>query len=682
MDILWKPHTFAAMKAITTTYAILACYALSFAQSIPKDQSTDWKSVNHTIQIDQKNVVNVKSLGADATGQESCDKYVQLALENSRQTGAIIYFPKGTYYLTQTINLTSNQILAGDGSEQTTLKFNLNGSGHLIQANGQTFAQWTPITEDAYPGENTVSSNNEFLNDGDLVHIRLFDSLKTSSSWAKGSIGQLSTIVNDDGSRFQISDELRIRISKDDRAELIKVIPVENIGIANLKIIRMDATAGQTSNIHFRYVKNALVSGVYSDSCNFSHINNTYSYGNRIENSYFTNGFSYGGGGKAYGVVLSFTSSNCIVENNIFNHLRHSILFQAGPNGNIVAYNYSKNAYWTGVFSPSDFAGDIVLHGNYPFKNLVEGNVLQNLVIDNSHGINGPGNVFLRNRVQNAGIFMNCKPASDQQIFIGNEITGTGTSSNGFVPFPKGLYQLCDRDHYEYGNNKNGTMIPSEVTSMITSLYLSTQPSFIESSTFPFIGYPAEYNKITNDAHMRDKKNIFTIPYEFDVDLGPKFKTVQVEKDEIGVLLKWSMNILEECEKFEILRSETGNEYTRVGGMNYVPSKGLESLNFRDYNYNHKAASLFYKVRYVDFYGSTIDSKPVRVVLDHNRLAIAELTKRNESFIGEVTWYSLSGKKLITTTSDQQPQFLPNGIYVKVKRKGSLVSTEKVGIVK
>jgi len=63
-------------------------------------------------------------------------------------------------------------------------------------------------------------------------------------------------------------------------------------------------------------------------------------------------------------------------------------------------------------------------------------------------------------------------------------------------------------------------------------------------------------------------------------------------------------------------------------------------------------------------------------------LVIAELTKRNESFSGEITWYSLSGKKLITTTSDQQPQFLPNGIYVKVKRKGSLVSTEKVGIVK
>ena len=169
---------------------------------------------------------------------------------------------------------------------------------------------------------------------------------------------------------------------------------------------------------------------------------------NRVEGSYFTNAFNHGGGGKAYGVVLAFTSSQCMVENNIFKRLRHSILFQAGPNGNIVGYNYSHDAYWTGVFSPSDFSGDIVMHGNYPFLNLIEGNIIQNLVIDNSHGINGPGNVFLRNRIENAGIFMNCSPATDFQAFIGNEITGTGTSTNGLIPFPKGLYSLCGRGHY------------------------------------------------------------------------------------------------------------------------------------------------------------------------------------------------------------------------------------------
>lgn len=439
---------FVSMKITATTITMLLCYVLTFGQSIPKATSTDWQSLATHKEINQKNVINVKRLGADATGKTSSDKYVQLALNNSRQTGAIIYFPKGTYLLNEPIILTSNQYLAGDGSEQTNLKFNIGGKGHLISSTGNTFAQWSNILEDAVKEDQKIISKNEYLNKGDMVRIRITDATKTTSSWADGSIGQMTTVTNVQDGVIELADPLRLDLLKEDNPQIIKVNPQINVGLVNLKIIRLDVTASQTSNIHFEYTQNALVSGVHSDSCNYAHVNNVYAYKNRVEGSYFTNAFNHGGGGKAYGVVLAFTSSQCMVENNIFKRLRHSILFQAGPNGNIVGYNYSHDAYWTGVFSPSDFSGDIVMHGNYPFLNLIEGNIIQNLVIDNSHGINGPGNVFLRNRIENAGIFMNCSPATDFQAFIGNEITGTGTSTNGLIPFPKGLYSLCGRGHY------------------------------------------------------------------------------------------------------------------------------------------------------------------------------------------------------------------------------------------
>ena len=65
-----------------------------------------------------------------------------------------------------------------------------------------------------------------------------------------------------------------------------------------------------------------------------------------------------------------------------------------------------KDPFWTGTVLPSDAAGDLVLHGNYPYANLFEGNILQNLVVDDSHGLNGPYNTFFRNRADNYGIVM------------------------------------------------------------------------------------------------------------------------------------------------------------------------------------------------------------------------------------------------------------------------------------
>jgi hypothetical protein len=43
--------------------------------------------------------------------------------------------------------------------------------------------------------------------------------------------------------------------------------------------------------------------------------------------------FAYGGGGQGYGLVLEFTSCDNRAQNNIFEHLRYSMLLQSGPSG-------------------------------------------------------------------------------------------------------------------------------------------------------------------------------------------------------------------------------------------------------------------------------------------------------------------------------------------------------------
>lgn len=681
------------MKIATTTLWIMLCYAFSFGQNIPNTHFTDYPSIFSNEVIKQTNIINVKRLGADNTGKEACDKYVKLALENTRQTGAIIYFPQGEYLLNNTISLSSNQYLAGDGSDLTTLRFDLHGEGHLIQSVGSTFAKWIPLQKPTYTHNTQLVFQNDYIQDGDLVMVRLSETDKTTSDWAKGTVAQISEVSKADSTGIQLLHPLRLDLPLEEKPQIIKLTPQENIGVVNMRIVRKDITTGQTSNIHFAYTKNAIVSGVASDSCNFSHVNNTYSYQNRIESSYFSNAFNYGSGGKAYGVVLSFSSSACMVENNIFNKLRHSVLFQAGPNGNIVGYNYSYNAYWTGVFSPSDFAGDVVMHGNYPFMNLIEGNVIQNLVIDNSHGINGPGNIFLRNRIENAGIFMNCSPATDQQDFIGNEITGTGTSSNGLVPFPRGLYSLCGKGHYEYGNNKNGEILPGKVSTMVSSMYYKETPNYLKTTQIPAIGFPNSLKGNNIPAERRNVEKKKTIDYEFPFDLGPKFSNLKAKSVDIGILVSWEMRVLDECEKFTVYRIVDKQAKEEIATINYGPQMKVSTFNHRDYTYKSDAYRVTYFVEYHDLYGGSFESPMVFVQLKEDPVSVDLVRSdgRGNIFttgqLQEFTLYDNLGKKVYTIQNPSQSTAIPdrirNGVYtVSYTKDDVLFYRKKIQVIR
>jgi hypothetical protein len=216
-----------------------------------------------------------------------------------------------------------------------------------------------------------------------------------------------------------------------------------------------------------------------------------------IRDCHFHHAHAYGDNGHAFGVCTQVTSGENLIENNVFQHLRHAMICQVGVNGNVFAYNYSFDPFWSQFPFPSSSAGDIVMHGDYPFANLFEGNIVQNVVIDNSHGRNGPDNCFFRNRVELYGLVMNNSPASDGQIFIGNEITNTGAA-------PLGLYLLYGTGHFEHGNNDNGTVIPAGTAVLTdTSLYRVGHPAFLPTWLWPAIADPVPYNTGTNQAKER-----------------------------------------------------------------------------------------------------------------------------------------------------------------------------------
>jgi hypothetical protein len=472
------------------------------AQKLPVERSSDWKRsvAQCSIKLPGK-TLNFLQAGGNNQGSGYNDSLMDALLAKvNPDSGLLIYFPAGTYRFKSDIRLPSYTVLQGVNASQTILKFNLGGSGNAIEITGKPRTNYLMLTADALRNEQRLQLRDSgIVQKGELLYLLDDDSTLVTSTWAFGSAGQMVKVDSVKGKTLFLSSALRRDFLLNKRAKILRITPVVNSGIEYLSIVREDATSGQTNNINMEYSTQCFVRCVESYNCNFAHVAISYSAFNTVEGSFFKDGFSYGSGGKAYGVALQFASGDCHIFNNVFRHLRHSVLLQIGANGNVIAYNYSIEPYWTDVSLPSNSAGDLVLHGNYPYANLFEGNIVQNIVIDNSHGINGPFNTFHRNRAELYGIFMNNGAGSNVNL-IANEITGTG--------FLQGMFTLTGTNHFVYGNNVNGTIYdPGSSAESDTSLY-GAQPGiyYLNNSAWPPVGTISKFNK-----HMTESKARYMI---------------------------------------------------------------------------------------------------------------------------------------------------------------------------
>jgi len=468
------------------------------AQEIPAARLTDWKAAVQagTVFKPAQRINFLDAGGNNRNGGNNDSVFARLLNAVPDSAGLHIYFPPGNYRFTQGIVLKSGITLEGSGDDTTFLNFNLGGRGHCISAAGTQLRFEAAISVTANSGQRFVRIPQATAwRAGDWCYLKDNDSALITSSWASGSTGQLLKVTGVSGDTLWFDQALRRDYPIDRMPRLQGMVPAENIRLERFTLLREDATSAQTSNIRFERVVNSAVHCVRSVKCNFAHLELSWSARVAVSGSHFSDAFDFGVGGKAYGVVLQFASGECRIERNAFSDLRHSMLFQAGPSGNIVAWNYSIRPKWTGTALPSDAAGDLVFHGNYPYRNLLEGNVVQNIVIDDSHGKNGPYNTFLRNRAEGYGIFMNNGVPSPSQHFIHNEITSSALF--------KGNYILAGGDHIESGNSLRGTITPAGTSSVVQSYALDTVPQWYRPTNWPPIGPPAAINSRMTEVQSR-----------------------------------------------------------------------------------------------------------------------------------------------------------------------------------
>lgn len=477
-------------KIVSTTWLVLLFLSLN-AQTIPADRRVNWQQVteDYTYKTPEK-TVSILDFDGVADGKTDNSEALKLAIVSLQNRAGTILFPAGTYLFNSTVVLPDSIQLKGDGSDVTILKFDLNQQPkNCISITGTAENHFVRLKGGySFGSSKLLSDSASYFQAGDWVEI-LEDNGSWNTvpaDWAKNSVGQIAKVKAISGDTIILRNPLRITYTDSLNPRLQRMEPVKNVAVSCLKILRVDKpTEGGGYNIFMDYAVNSRIAGIESDTSSGSHVYISRSAQIKVEGSYFHHAFAYDGvSTHGYGVTLAHHSSGCLVVNNIFVHLRHAMMVKTGANGNVFAYNYSRDPFRSE--SLSDLSGDISLHGHYPFANLFEGNIVQNIIIDHYWGPSGPLNTFFRNRAELWGIIMTQSDTTEtsEQNFVGNECTNTS--------FFHGQFSLKGTNNFVYANNILGVIIPASSGELSdSSYYLIEIPDFWETDKhWPDIGLP------------------------------------------------------------------------------------------------------------------------------------------------------------------------------------------------
>ncbi len=435
--------------------------------------------------------VSVRDYGATGDGKTDDTTAFERAI-SALSTPGVLTIPAGTYRLTRTLELKSGVVLRGAGAQTAKLVFNLNGSSDpCIDFTTYNSKSWTSLTADAALGqENIHVSSASNMAVGEWIEIeqqndaaKMYTDPEWDQDWAQSVVGQFVKVTGVSGTTISVDRPLRIAYTKalSARARVYKM--GHDVGIEDLGISREDSSSDGGDTIHFKYAANCWVRRVESLNTVSAHVYAESSVAIEVSDSTFKYSHDYGDGGRGYGVSLGRHVSDCLVQNNVFETLRHAMIVSQGANGNVYGYNYSTiTKCETTAWTPCD----ISVHGHYPFRNLFEANIVEEIDITDYWGPAGPGNVLLRNVVTREGIEI--LDASNDQAVLGNVIL-----NNGPLNVQSGITGTILQDNIILsGDGNTGNAV---VASVPNSLYLSCQPSFYTAScSWPMLADGSEVN--------------------------------------------------------------------------------------------------------------------------------------------------------------------------------------------
>lgn len=480
------------------TYTVLS-------QQIPSDRIYNWDKAGANIPFNISNakVISILDFGANPNDLVNDADALQSAINSTQGTFTTIEIPEGEFILTKGIIMRDSCLIKGVSSEKTIFKcqFGVNG-GSVFSVGGSAPSSFIPV-EKVTPKSSRViycsfPKPPKFLQ---WIEIRMKNGSwdVSPASWASFAVGQLSQINTVFSDAVTLTEPLRFSTIDSLYPEIGIITPRTFVGFECFSIQRDEDTVSDAGhNFAFNYAMNCWVRSVKSHKSAGAHIFISKSSNITVSSCYIEESFKYDGSGtRGYGVCLAEHPNLCLIENNIFSTLRHAMMVKQGANGNVFAYNYSINPKRSEPIS--DFSGDISVHGHYPFANLFEGNIVQNIIIDHYWGPAGEDNMYFRNRAELYGfIITSSSTPSMKQNIVANDVTNTGLIY--------GQYMLNGSEHFLWGNRVKGVLNPSSTTGIQgQSLFSQSSPWYFStfSPIWQSIGHP--YNLSTSNNPARER---------------------------------------------------------------------------------------------------------------------------------------------------------------------------------
>ena len=171
---------------------------------------------------------------------------------------------------------------------------------------------------------------------------------------------------------------------------------VENAGVESLTIAEKTSGAGENNGLVQMtgcagcWAKGLEISGAYGEFVELQ-----LSRGCVVRDSYLHDPQT-ADSGRGYGVHVLYWNSDHLIENNVMVKNRHSVAFEGGGSGVVVAYNYMYRD-WESDSDPNWLGDDLITHGAHPYMNLLEGNVHQQLALDDIWGSSSHMTYFRNN---------------------------------------------------------------------------------------------------------------------------------------------------------------------------------------------------------------------------------------------------------------------------------------------